>query len=62
MARIFGEKGKYKKYSLTEQQELGAKVKEFKQQYLSELEALEAKLTMIIKENVMYQINQNKVT
>ena len=35
MARIFGEKGKYEKYSLAEQQELGAKVKEFKQQYLS---------------------------
>ena len=43
MARIFGEKGKYGKYSLAEQQELGAKVKEFKQQYLSELEALKDK-------------------
>ena len=43
MARIFGEKGKYEKYSLAEQQELGAKVKEFKQQYLSELEALKGK-------------------
>ena len=36
MARIFGEKGKYEKYSLAE-------VKEFKQQYLSELEALKGK-------------------
>ena len=43
MARIFGEKGKYEKYSLAEQQQLGAKVKEFKQQYLSELEALKGK-------------------
>ena len=43
MARIFGEKGKYEKYSHAEQQELGAKVKEFKQQYLSELEALKGK-------------------
>ena len=43
MARIFGEKEKYEKYSLAEQQELGAKVKEFKQQYLSELEALKGK-------------------
>ena len=43
MARIFGEKGKYEKYSLAEQQELCAKVKEIKQQYLSELEALKGK-------------------
>ena len=43
MACIFGEKGKYEKYSIAEQQELGAKVKELKEQYLSELEALKDK-------------------
>ena len=43
MAGTFGEKGKYEKYSLAEQQDLGAKVKEFKQQYLSQLEALKGK-------------------
>ena len=43
MACTFGEKGKYEKYSIAEQQELGAKVKELKEQYLSELEALKGK-------------------
>ena len=36
--------------------------KEFKQQYLPELEALKGKTHYDYKRNVMYQINQNKVT
>ena len=32
MARIFGVKGSYQQYSLIEQQELGLKVNEFKEQ------------------------------
>jgi len=43
MARIFGDKGSYEKYSLDEQQELGLKVNEFKEQYLVEVEALKGK-------------------
>ena len=40
---IFGGKGSYEKYSLVERQDFGLKVKEFKQQYLLELEALKDK-------------------
>ena len=43
MARIFGDKGSYEKNSLDEQQELGLKVNEFKEQYLVEVEALKGK-------------------
>ena len=43
MARIFGDKGSNEKYSLDEQQELGLKVNEFKEQYLVEVEALNGK-------------------
>ena len=38
-----GDKGSYEKYSLDEQQELGLKVNEFKEQYLVEVEALKGK-------------------
>ena len=38
--RIFGGKGSYEKYSLVERRYLGLKVKEFKQQYLLELEVI----------------------
>ena len=38
--RIFGGKGSYEKYSLVERRDLGLRVKEFKQQFLLELEAL----------------------
>ena len=41
--RIFGGKGSYEKYSLVERRNLDSKVKEFKQQYLQELEALKDK-------------------
>ena len=41
--RIFGGKGSYEKYSLVERRDLDLKVKEFKQQYLLELEALKGK-------------------
>lgn len=41
--RIFGVKGSYEKYSLVERRDLGLKIKEFKQQYLLELEALKRK-------------------
>ena len=40
---IFGGKGSYEKYSLVERRDLGLKVKEFKQQYLLELEAFKGK-------------------
>ena len=40
--RIFEGKGDYEKYSLVERN-IGLKVKEFKQQYLLELEALKGK-------------------
>ena len=41
--RIFGGKGDYEKYSLVERRNIGLKVKEFKQQYLLELEAFKGK-------------------
>ena len=43
MARLFGDKGGYEKYSLNERRELGLKVKEFKQEYMLEVEALKGK-------------------
>ena len=37
---IFGEKESYEKYSLVERRDLGLKAKEFRQQYLLELEII----------------------
>ena len=64
MARIFGDKGSYEEYSLDEQQELGLKVNEFKEQYLVEVEALKGKTQWDAKRkrHVPYQLKLGYLT